>query len=158
MEYPTFFKNSPAPKIRAYPTEAVVAEKLHALVKLGELNSRLKDFYDLYVIAKEFTFEGSRLSRAISATFERRRTDITLELPIALTSRFFEDEARATQWRSHLSRNSLRFAPSDFGIVSETLRDFLVPIWEALSRNDPFKGRWSPTEKWQQKRPIEEFP
>lgn len=69
VDYPTLL-DGPAPRILAYPHEAVVAEKLHAMVVLGERNSRYKDFYDLHVLARQFPFDGERLARAIAATFE----------------------------------------------------------------------------------------
>lgn len=75
VEYPTLL-DAPAPHIRAYPQEAVIAEKLHTMVIRDELNSRYKDFYDLYVLARQFRFDGAKLSRSIGATFERRRTII----------------------------------------------------------------------------------
>jgi predicted nucleotidyltransferase component of viral defense system len=102
-DYPTLL-DAPAPRIRAYPQEAVIAEKLHAAVVLGERNSRLKDFYDLYVLAQQFTFDGERLARAIAATFERRRTLIEAALPAALAPRFYADAARAEQWRAYMTR------------------------------------------------------
>ena len=123
-EYPTLL-DDPAPSIRAYPPEAVVAEKLHAMVVLGERNSRYKDFYDLHVLAQQFRFDGERLARAIAATFERRLTQIDAALPTALTPRFFADEARAAQWRAYLTRNNLPGAPANLGDIGETLMGFL---------------------------------
>ena len=87
VDYPTLLDMS-APRLRAYPQEAVIAEKLHATVVLGERNSRYKDFYDLYVLAQQFPFEGERLTDAITATFKRRRTPIEDNLPAALNARF----------------------------------------------------------------------
>jgi predicted nucleotidyltransferase component of viral defense system len=115
-DYPTLL-DDPPPRIRTYPSEAVVAEKLHAMVVLGERNSRYKDFYDLHVLAGQFQFDGERLARAIAATFERRRTPIIAALPTALTARFYADEARTRQWRSYLTRNGLPGASADFDSV-----------------------------------------
>lgn len=75
----------PSPKIRTYPPETVIAEKFQALVDLGMTNSRLKDFYDLYFLIKNFSFENEILINAINATFERRKTEIPKQMPIALT-------------------------------------------------------------------------
>src|SRR5262249_651112 len=88
VPYPTPLE-APAPNIRAYPHEAVVAEKLHTLVVFGERNSRMKDFYDLYALAMQFPFDSARLTRAIAATFERRNTSIDSSLPAGLSPRFF---------------------------------------------------------------------
>jgi len=147
-EYPTLL-DAPAPRIRAYPQEAVVAEKLHAMVLLGERNGRLKDFYDLYVLTKEFPFDGRRLAGAITATFERRRTAIDVAQPAALAPRFFSDETRAAQWRAYADRNRLPGAPADFDAVGERLRAFLGPPWSALAENAVFGSSWQPGGPWE---------
>jgi len=74
----------PAPRLRAYPRETVVAEKLEAIVQLGMANSRMKDFYDVAVLGRDFDFDGELLTRAIRATFERRKTPLPVSLPVAL--------------------------------------------------------------------------
>jgi predicted nucleotidyltransferase component of viral defense system len=147
VDYPTLL-DTPAPNIRAYPQEAVVAEKLHASVVLGERNTRLKDFYDLYVLAWHFPFDGARLARAIAATFSRRRTTIGAALPVALAPRFFADSVRAEQWRAYLSRHDLPGAPADFNAIGELHVRFLGPIWNALATNRAFTGRWPPAGPW----------
>ena len=95
MDYPTLL-DFPAPRIRVYPKETVVAEKLQAMVALGIANSRMKDFYDLYVLQRDFAFEVSTLSKAIEATFKRRKTEIPQEPPPALTEEFGRDQTKST--------------------------------------------------------------
>ncbi|MFI5020071.1 MAG: nucleotidyl transferase AbiEii/AbiGii toxin family protein [Alphaproteobacteria bacterium] len=146
-EYPTLLE-APAPRIRAYPHEAVVAEKFHAMVVLGERNSRYKDFYDLHVLARQFPFDGERLARAIAATFERRRTPIDAALPAALAPRFYADSARAAQWRAYLTRDRLPGAPADFAAAGELLQTFLGPVWNALGAGRSFSDAWLPTGPW----------
>jgi hypothetical protein len=145
--YPTLL-DAPAPRIRAYPHEAVVAEKLHAMVVLGEGNSRYKDFYDLHTLARQFSFEGERLSRAIAATFERRRTPISSTLPAGLTTSFYVDDLRGRQWRAYLDRNSLPGAPADFGAVGELVLAFVSPPWGALAASATFRDTWPPSGPW----------
>jgi predicted nucleotidyltransferase component of viral defense system len=94
----------PAPRLRAYPRETVVAEKLEAMVKLGMANSRMKDFYDVAVLARSFTFDGDLLSRAIRTTFERRKTPLPTTTPVALTAAFAEDPAKNTQWAGFIRK------------------------------------------------------
>jgi predicted nucleotidyltransferase component of viral defense system len=147
-EYPTLL-DDPPPRIRTYPPEAVVAEKLHAIVVLGERNSRYKDFYDLHVLAQQFTFDGNILARAISATFERRRTSIVASLPAALAARFYSDEGRSQQWRTYVTRNSLPGAPTDFAAAGEALRNFIGPIWSALSTGEQTISTWQPGGPWE---------
>ncbi len=146
-DYPTLL-DAPAPHIRAYPHEAVVAEKLHAIVVIGERNSRYKDFYDLHVLARQFPFDGATLAGSIAATFERRRTRIDAALPAALAPRFFADGARAGQWRAYLTRNALRGASGDVGSVGEQLQAFLGPPWTALVARTLFSAVWRPAGPW----------
>jgi hypothetical protein len=146
-DYPTLLGDA-KPRIRSYPQEAVVAEKLHALVILGERNSRLKDFYDLCVLARQFPFQSERLSRAITATFRRRNTALEGPPPEGLAPRFYAEPARANQWRAYLQRNSLPGAPEDFNAVGEILRAFLGPIWDALTNAKGNGGEWPPGGPW----------
>ena len=146
-DYPTLL-DAPHPQIRVYPREAVVAEKLHAMVVLGERNSRYKDFYDLHALAQCSSFEGENLLRAMGATFDQRRTAITQGLPVALTPRFYEDAERAEHWRTYLDRNELPGAPPDFGIVGEGLLSFLREPWEAMARGSGFTGIWPVGGRW----------
>ncbi|MBK7782462.1 MAG: nucleotidyl transferase AbiEii/AbiGii toxin family protein [Ardenticatenia bacterium] len=146
-DYPTLL-DAPAPRIRAYPQEAVVAEKLHAMVMLGERNSRYKDFYDLHILARHFPFDGGRLALSIAATFNRRRTAIDTALPAALAPRFFSDGARAEQWRAYLTRNALPGAPADFADAGELLQRFLVPPWRAVAIGEPFLDAWEAGGPW----------
>jgi type I restriction enzyme S subunit len=147
VDYPTLL-DLPAPRIRAYPQEAVVAEKLHAMVVLGERNSRYKDFYDLYVFARQFPFDGERLTRAIGATFERRHTAVEPTLPAVLTPRFYADDERAAQWRAYLTRNSLPGAPADWIAVGELLQAFLLQPYRAIADGRGFSNPWSPGGPW----------
>lgn len=100
----------PAPKLRAYPKETVIAEKVQAMVFLGIANSRMKDFFDVWFLAMNFQFDGSVLSRAIKATFERRKTELPKAPPLALTKGFSEDDAKMKQWKAFVSKSG---APSE---------------------------------------------
>jgi predicted nucleotidyltransferase component of viral defense system len=147
VQFPTLL-GDPAPQIRSYPLEAVISEKLHALISRGERNSRYKDFYDLYVLSRQFPFEGEKLSRSVQATFQRRRTTLGGAIPSAFQPRFYEEDARLRQWRSYLERNSLPGAPADFSIIGEELRSFLLPLWNALAEKSKLDGNWTPGGPW----------
>jgi hypothetical protein len=155
VEYPVLL-DAPAPRIRAYPHEAVVAEKLHAMVVLGDRNTRFKDFYDLHVLARQFAFDGARLARAIAATFERRRTPITAALPAALLPRFYADGGRGEQWRAYLTRNALPGAPADLSAVGELLQAFLGEPWRALAEDKAFSSVWPAAGPWDPNRLAQE--
>ena len=147
VQYPTLL-DAPAPNIKAYPHEAVVAEKLHTLVVLGERTSRMKDLYDLHTLAAQFSFDGARLTRAITATLKRRNTKIESALPAGLAPRFFAEDVRAAQWRSYLDRNKLPGAPRDFTQAGERIQTFLGPVWSALVAGDKFANTWRPGGPW----------
>jgi hypothetical protein len=145
--YPVLI-DGPVPRIRAYPREAVVAEKLHAMATLGAFNSRYKDFYDVHVLATHFPFSGSVLAPAIAATFERRGTPLTATQPIALTASFYSDSKRLAEWQRYLSHNALSGASPDFSIAGERIHSFLAPVWSALPGGHPFSDVWPPAGPW----------
>lgn len=124
--FPTLL-DFPAPRVRAYPPETVVAEKLHAMVTLGMANTRMKDFYDLFVIATTQRLDREMVVAAIGATFARRGTAIPIEAPIALTETFGRDREKQAQWRAFLNRAHLRTVPTDLSAVIERIAAFVLP-------------------------------
>jgi hypothetical protein len=143
IDYPALL-DAPAPHLRAYPVETVVAEKFEALVTLGVANSRLKDFYDLWVISRTFELRQAALVGAVQRTFERRGTALPSDIPVGLTDEFAE--AWAAQWRAFLGRDRMAAAPDAFAVTIADLRAFLMPL--AVGANEeriwPPSGPWSP--------------
>lgn len=117
--------DQPAPRLQAYARKTVMAEKFQAMVILGRANSRLKDFYDIWVLSRSYDFAGDRLARAIAATFDRRKTAIPTELPEALTSTFAQDPLKWQQWEA-LLRDISGEAASLEDVVHD-LAAFLMP-------------------------------
>jgi len=146
-EYRTIL-GDPPPRILAYPPESVVAEKTHAMVVLGQRNSRFKDFYDIYAMAGAFRFERTTLVQAVKATFDRRRTPVQAELPEALAAPFYSDDSRASQWRAYVTRNGLTDAPADFAQVGDRVVAFLHPLWADLGSGDATSGDWQDGGPW----------
>lgn len=107
ITYPTLLADIPAPALRAYPKATVVAEKLHAVTILGMTNSRMKDFFDLWVLLHDTTLHDAELQRAVEATFARRQTTIPDALPIGLSDAFAADAAKQIQWKAFLGKNKL---------------------------------------------------
>jgi hypothetical protein len=138
----------PSPRIMAYPPESVVAEKTHAMVLLGQRNSRFKDFYDIYAMAGAFRFERTTLVQAVKATFDRRRTPVQAQLPEALAAPFYADQARAQQWRAYVARNGLSDAPANFDQVGDRIIAFLHPLWADLGAGSPTAGNWQDGGPW----------
>ena len=124
----------PAPRLLAYPRETVVAEKLEAMVKLGQANTRMKDFCDLAALSKTFAFDGALLVRAIAATFARRGTPLPSGLPLPLTAEFTEDPPKNTQWRAFLRKSG---APSP-GDLAATIARFVEEPLAAAATDQPF--------------------
>lgn len=148
VDYPCLL-DFPAPRLYVYPRETVVAEKYQAMVALGMANSRMKDFYDLCVLAKKFEFSGSVLCRAIRATFARRKTDLPQQLPVALTPEFSGDRTKATQWNAFLRKNGLTAPVASLGDVSDFLQQFLVPPTERLRGGGEWATVWQFPGGWQ---------
>lgn len=113
----------PAPRLRAYRPETVIAEKFQAIVVLGRANTRMKDFYDIWLLARSMTFEGDTLARAIRATFDRRSTAIPSERPDGLTKAFAADAAKRQQWQSFVADVA---AGGPLDEVIEDLAQFLM--------------------------------
>jgi hypothetical protein len=145
IEYPTLL-DFPAPRLMAYPRETVIAEKLEALTQLGLLNSRMKDFYDLSLLARLYPFDGTLLARAVSATFGRRNTRIEAD-PTGFSEGFSLDPAKALQWRAFLRRSRFKESP-DFVDVVRQVRSFAHPLLAAISGGQPFDRTWSPGGPW----------
>jgi len=125
IEFPVLL-DSAAPRLRAYPRETVIAEKFQAMVHLGRANSRMKDFYDVWVLSKAYGFDPDRLAKAIAATFERRRTAIPSEVPDALTSEFARDASKRRQWDAFV--RELAAGPDSLETVVSDLAAFLMPM------------------------------
>jgi hypothetical protein len=147
VEYPTLLDFNP-PVVLAYPRETVVAEKFQAMVHLGMTNSRMKDFFDVTVLSKEFGCDGAILCRAIRATFERRRTALPLEPPLALTAEFSGDDTKQKQWQAFLRKNKLNEAEARLEQVIVTLREFLMPPAKAAARGEAFAMTWPAGGPW----------
>lgn len=125
MVYPVLL-DFPAPHIRTYPVETVVAEKFHAMVALGIANSRLKDFYDLWFLSRTFEFNHASLVAAVQKTFERRETPMPAALPTGLTDEYAEQwDGR---WKAYLKREQMQVVPEDLHLVLGDLREFLMPL------------------------------
>jgi hypothetical protein len=138
----------PAPQIRAYPKETVVAEKYEAIVSLGMANSRMKDFYDLWVMSSTFPFDGATLAAAVAATFSRRQTALPAEIPLALTAAFAEDRQKGVQWVSFVRRSNPSLVPPSLLEIADVLKAFLLPVSESLREGQPFTSQWAANSGW----------
>jgi predicted nucleotidyltransferase component of viral defense system len=147
VDFPTLL-DLPGPRLRVYPRETVVAEKLEALVRLDLDNSRMKDFYDLWVLSRRFAFEGAVVVQAVRATFQRRGTALPADTPVALTTTFSDSSAKQTQWQAFIRRGASAADVPPLAEIITGLRAFLLPPLEALQGARPFANTWSPGGHW----------
>ncbi len=133
LDYPVLL-DMPPPRLRGYARETVIAEKFQAMVVLGRANSRMKDYFDIWMLSRSFDCDRARLARAVSATFERRRTAIPDETPDALAPVFAEDEGRQRQWNAFA--REVAAAPGSLAEVVTALEAFLMPAAAAALEAD----------------------
>ena len=145
-DYPTIL-DLPTPRIRGYTRESVIAEKFHTMVRRGLLNSRMRDFFDVWTLSRQFDFDGGVLAAAVRETFARRDLEVAAR-PVALTKEFAEDTAKASQWQGFLRKSRLEGAPSELVAVVEAIAIFLGPVAEALHEGRGFEGRWEAPGPW----------
>ena len=129
IHYPVLLDDLPAPRLRAYPKYTVVAEKLHAICLLGMTNSRMKDYFDLWVLLTEEDLAPDELRRAVEATFARRRLAMPADLPIGLSDAFAQDPIKQRQWAAFFKKNGL--APRELAEVVARLRDVFLALQSA---------------------------
>lgn len=127
VEYPTIL-DFPAPRIRAYHPATVVAEKFNAMIVLGMMNSRLKDFYDVYIILRHMGLDDAQLAEAIQSTFQRRKTPLPMELPLVFTDDFINDGNKETQWKAFVKRSLLTDINLSFHQIVAGIQQKLWPV------------------------------
>ena len=142
VAYPTLLDDFQAPTLRVYPVYTVIAEKYQAMVMLGQANSRLKDFFDLAVIARRTELDGATLAMAIAATFARRQTALPTQRPLALTKQFSGDAAKLRQWQAFLNKN--RIDAASLGDTVALLDDLLWPPTQVAATNSQATAIWRP--------------
>ncbi|MEW6073709.1 MAG: nucleotidyl transferase AbiEii/AbiGii toxin family protein [Planctomycetota bacterium] len=145
--FPTLL-DFPAPELLVYPREAVVAEKLEAMVVLGDRNSRIKDFFDLHHLATHFEFDRATLAEAVRRTFERRHTPIPAEQPMALTREYWDNPSRPAQVRAFARRARIAVSEGLADECARTLDAFLSPVLEGLRSGRARGGTWPPGGPW----------
>ncbi len=149
ITYPTMLETLPAPRLRAYPRELTIAEKFEAMVKLGTRNSRMKDFHDVWALARSFEFDGATLQRAVAACFERRETPWTDEAPSVLTPAFYQNDELQERWRHYLAAGAVLVPPpAQFETIGEDIIKFLGPVRGSVVESQAFASTWPPGGPW----------
>jgi predicted nucleotidyltransferase component of viral defense system len=142
------------PLIRAYPREATIAEKFHAMVVLDIRNSRMKDFYDIWFMANTWSFDMATLRKAILASFERRGVAIPQDVPFALTEEFLGDPQKKEQWNAFIGRLYPGSKTSSLEEVGTLLSDFLLPCILSAPATEAKAQHWTPGLLWKENKPV----
>ncbi len=135
IAYPVLLADLPAPQLRAYPKHSVVAEKFHALCVLGMVNSRMKDYFDLWVLLGDASLDAAQLGQAVQATFDRRQTPLPTVQPAGLSVAFATDAHKQAQWKAFLRKN--RLPALALPEVVERLAAALRPVWRQTNEAQP---------------------
>jgi hypothetical protein len=139
-------------RLNAYPVEAAIAGKFQAMVHLDLQNSRMKDFYDIWILSRTLAFSGNALSQAIRATFDRRQTSVPIVPPTALTAltaEFYSESVHVRQWAAFVRRIGEAALAIDFSRVIADLAQFLMPAAKAAATSADYPVRWEPHGPWQ---------
>lgn len=136
------------PRLLGYSPESAIAEKFQAMVALDMANTRLKDFYDIYMLAQTREFDGETLAKAIAVTFKRRNTPLPIETPRALTSDFSEDVGKQASWQAFLRKGRLSADGKTLAEVVEIIKEFLLSPTTSVAQGKVFTKKWIPAKGW----------
>lgn len=146
MTFPTLLDMEP-PVVKAYSIETIVAEKFEASLDLAELNSRMKDFYDLWMLSRAYQFHGPTLQDAVMATCQHRATPLSSH-PLIFSKEFAASANKRAQWTTFLRKSQIPGISEDFPLIMEGIREFLHPVAEAGENQRHFEKEWLPGGPW----------
>lgn len=138
--------NGPVPRLKVYPMATTIAEKTEVMVTRGIINSRLKDFYDLWLLSELFDHDYATLRQAVSNTFERRKVPMPTEMPQAWTPEFAANPLKTTQWTAFLRKNKTVTAPANFAVVTTRIALFIVPVFFPTAKAP---AKWLAAQGWE---------
>jgi len=147
IDYPVML-DFPKPHLTGYPEESVVSEKFEAMVKLGLLNSRMKDFYDIWLMMHRFDFNGARLSEALKRTFSHRKTPLPEQKPLFAKEIYDEKSDRQELWKSFLKRGNIKHVPEKLCATARGIEEFLIKPLDAINKEGAFNEEWQASGPW----------
>jgi hypothetical protein len=147
IDYPAIL-DFPKPHLKGYPPESVISEKFEAMIKLGLLNSRMKDFYDIWLLMHQFDFDGPSLVGALKRTFEHRKTDIPKEKPLFAEEIYDESSDRQALWKMFLKKGNIKHVPNALATTAKEIENFLIEPLNALNKGIEFNKKWETADSW----------
>jgi len=148
IDYPVIL-DFPKPHLNGYPQESVISEKFEAMIKLGLLNSRMKDFYDIWLMTRQFEFKGANIASAIKKTFNNRKTDIPPEKPLFADEIYDEKSDRQTLWNAFVQKGDIQHAPETLSATAKEIERFLIEPVIAINENVAFDKTWTSPKGWE---------
>ncbi|MDP8265682.1 MAG: nucleotidyl transferase AbiEii/AbiGii toxin family protein [Candidatus Aceula meridiana] len=147
IDYPVIL-DFPKPHLNGYPQESVISEKFEAMFKLGLLNSRMKDFYDIWLMMRQFEFKGANLVEAIKKTFKHRKTDIPHNKPLFAEEIYDEKSDRQMLWSAFLKKGDIQHAPDTLSVTAKAIEAFLVEPIVVINKKVKFDKIWKSPRGW----------
>jgi hypothetical protein len=147
IDYPIIL-DFPKPHLKGYPVESVVSEKFEAMVKLGLLNSRMKDFYDVWIMMRQFDFSGAQLTEALKKTFKRRKTALPEDRPFFVEEIYNEKSDRQTLWKAFLKKGDIKLALERLSDTAREIEEFLIKPLDAIKNGYKFNKAWKLPGPW----------
>ncbi len=146
IEFPTLLEMDP-PIILSYSLETVISEKFETALDLADLNSRMKDFYDIWLLSQRHPFDGEIIQKAVTATCKRRKTTIRSDSEM-FTEDFAERPDKQSQWTAFVKKGAFTEVPGKFAQLMTDIRTFLLPIAQSCETKEPFKYLWPTGGPW----------
>lgn len=147
FDYPVIL-DLPKPHLKGYTLESVVSEKFEAMVKLGLLNSRMKDFFDIWLMMRQFDFDGLNLTEALKRTFEHRKTELPQKRPLFAEEIYDDKSDRQTLWMAFLRKGDIKHAPDKLSAIAKAIEKFLIKPLDAIHKEIEFKKTWKASGTW----------
>jgi len=147
IDYPVIL-DFPKPHLKGYPTESVISEKFETMVKLGLLNSRMKDFYDIWLMMRRFDFDGLKLSEALKRTFTHRKTLLPKDRPLFAEEIYDDKSDRQMLWSAFLRKGNIKHAREKLSTTARDIEEFLDKPLNAIKKKQKFDKKWRASGPW----------
>jgi predicted nucleotidyltransferase component of viral defense system len=147
IDYPVIL-DFPKPHLKGYPPESVVSEKFEAMVKLGLLNSRMKDFYDIWLMIHRFDFNGPKFAQALRKTFEHRKTPFPQGKTLFAEEIYDEKSDRQTLWKAFLKKGDIKHAPDKLSKIAREIEKLMIEPLKAIKNGREFNKEWNAPGPW----------